>query len=550
MKRRSARIIDLILVLLILVFCTLVLNRAFGPFSSRKDPGSRSEPAAQNAASGGAGAVDSPASAGSADAPDVDSYNGRTLGTMPGSQFEAVTTERFPDSPLEYYSGVPELYAALSTKKIDGFVMSEVTMRQMSKQNPDAVWLPEVLNTRYRYLAFAKTEKGERLCAQMNELLAEYRADGTMDQMEEIWYGDDDSAKDLETSQESGGGEILHVGVSATDEPYNYIKDNELTGFNIDLVTRFAKKYGYQIEYTDMAPEGLLPGLTTGRFDMLATALSYTEERAQIVLFSEPVMQFDSVLAVRKEDTNLSGGSTGAAGTDSSQNFWQKISGSFERNFIREQRWKLILSGIGTTCLITVLAVLFGSLLAFGICMLCRSGSRVGDLLCRGYVRILQGTPMVVLLLILYYIVFFDASTDAVWVAVTGFSLHFGAYASQTLQSGIDSVSPGQREAALALGYTENQTFFHFVFPQAVRKILPVYRGEITTLLKGTAVAGYISVRDLTKMSDIIRSRTYESFFPLIATAVIYFALAWILSVLFDQIMKGLDPNGRKRRWH
>ena len=96
----------------------------------------------------------------------------------------------------------------------------------------------------------------------------------------------------------------------------------------------------------------------------------------------------------------------------------------------------------------------------------------------------------------------------------------------------------------------KNQTFFHFIFPQAVRKILPVYRGEITTLLKGTAVAGYISVRDLTKMSDIIRSRTNESFFPLIATAVIYFALAWILSVLFDQIMKGLDPSGRKRRWH
>ena len=321
--------------------------------------------------------------------------------------------------------------------------------------------------------------------------------------------------------------------------------------FNIDLVTRFAKKYGYQIEYTDMAPEGLLAGLTTGRFDMLATALSYTEERAQIVLFSEPVIQFDSVLAVRKEDTEASAATgSGAAGTGSSQNFWQKICGSFERNFIREQRWKLILSGIGTTCLITVLAVLFGSVLAFGICMLRRSGSRVGDLLCRGYVRILQGTPMVVLLLILYYIVFSDVPMDAVWVAVAGFSLHFGAYASQTLQSGIDSVSPGQREAALALGYTENQTFFHFIFPQAVRKILPVYRGEITTLLKGTAVAGYISVRDLTKMSDIIRSRTNESFFPLIATAVIYFALAWILSVLFDQIMKGLDPSGRKRRWH
>jgi len=165
-------------------------------------------------------------------------------------------------------------------------------------------------------------------------------------------------------------------------------------------------------------------------------------------------------------------------------------------------------------------------------------------------VKIMQGMPMVVLLLILYYVIFADSSLAAMWVAVIGFSLHFGAYNSETLRSGIASVPPGQREAALALGYTENEAFYHFILPQAVNHIMPVYVGEVISLLKGTAVAGYISVQDLTKVSDIIRSRTYEAFFPLIATALIYFLLAWIIGQLLNMVLRRINPRfegGKKK---
>ena len=104
-------------------------------------------------------------------------------------------------------------------------------------------------------------------------------------------------------------------------------------------------------------------------------------------------------------------------------------------------------------------------------------------------------------------------------------------------------MAPGQREAALALGYSENQAFLEFILPQAIKRVLPVYQSEVIALLKGTAVAGYISVQDLTKMSDIIRSRTYEAFFPLILTAVIYFLLSWGISVLLTAVMKRFDSR-------
>lgn len=128
-----------------------------------------------------------------------------------------------------------------------------------------------------------------------------------------------------------------------------------------------------------------------------------------------------------------------------------------------------------------------------------------------------------------------------------GFSLNFAAYTSETLRSGIESIDSGQREAALALGYSEHQAFFRFIFPQAAVWQLPVYRGEIISLLKNTSIVGYIAIQDLTKMSDIIRSRTFEAFFPLIVTAIIYFILAWIISLILKTVLKQIDPRLKKR---
>ena len=470
----------------------------------------------------------------------MEQYNGKTLGAMPGSLSEDIIVERFPDSPILYYTATPELYTALVTGKIDGFVSSRIILNQLAKAHNNITWFPEVLRTGYRYLGFAKTAKGEKLRAQMDEMLLEYQEDGTMEALENIWYGDDESLKVIDDSGLTGENGTLQVGICATDEPYNYYKGNKLTGFNVDVVTRFARRYGYALEYTDTNnPSSLLIGLTTGKFDMLAFAISYSEERAQTMLFSEPVVRFENHLVVRMGDKPEGAQQVVAERAG----LFERIVESFEKTFIREKRWKLILEGIWNTTLITFMAVLLGTALALAICLFRRTGSRLANIISNIYVKIMQGMPMVVLLLILYYLIFGDSSLSALWVAVIGFSLHFGAYNSETLRSGIASVPPGQREAALALGYTENETFYHFILPQAVNHILPVYMGEIISLLKGTAVSGYISVQDLTKVSDIIRSRTYEAFFPLIATALIYFLLAWIIHRLLNMAMKRIDPR-------
>jgi polar amino acid transport system substrate-binding protein len=159
-----------------------------------------------------------------------------------------------------------------------------------------------------------------------------------------------------------------------------------------------------------------------------------------------------------------------------------------------------------------------------------------------------DGMPGVVLLMIFYYVIFGGVSISGAWVSVIAFTLVFGSAVYSMLETGVGAIDKGQTEAACALGYTDRQAFFRVVLPQAVPHILPSYTGQVTSLIKATAVVGYIAVQDLTKMGDIIRSRTYEAFFPLITVAVLYFILAGILSFAVKRIGRLLDtkqrPNG------
>ena len=205
----------------------------------------------------------------------------------------------------------------------------------------------------------------------------------------------------------------------------------------------------------------------------------------------------------------------------------------------------LFLEGIGTTLLITVLAILFGTALGFWAFLLCRQGNPVANGIARFLVWLVQGMPMVVLLMILYYIVFGNLSITGTAVSVIGFTLVFAAAVFSMVKAGVATVDRGQAEAAWALGYSNRRAFFRVVLPQAMPHIMPVYRGEITTLIKATAIVGYVAVQDLTKMGDIVRSRTYEAFFPLIAVAVIYFLLAGLLTALVKRIEFRTDPRRR-----
>ena len=148
--------------------------------------------------------------------------------------------------------------------------------------------------------------------------------------------------------------------------------------------------------------------------------------------------------------------------------------------------------------------------------------------------------------MILYYIVFRSGGIGPVPVAIVGFALNFGAYSAETFRSGMNAIDPGQLEAAAAMGFSKWRSFLYISLPQAVRHVLPVYKGDIISIIKDTSIVGYIAIQDLTKVSDIIRGRTYEAFFPLVATAVIYFLLAYSISELVGLVERRIDPQRRR----
>lgn len=218
----------------------------------------------------------------------------------------------------------------------------------------------------------------------------------------------------------------------------------------------------------------------------------------------------------------------------------------FFLNFIKDNRWKYITGGLKTTLTITFLAVIMGIIIGFLIAVVRSSHDKTGKLkilngVCNVYLTIIRGTPVVVQLLIVYFVIFGSVNINKIVVAVIAFGINSGAYVAEIIRSGIMSVDNGQFEAGRSIGFTYTQTMIYIILPQAFKNVLPALANEFIVLLKETSVAGYIALEDLTKGGDIIRSRTYDAFMPLIGVAVIYL----IMVMIFNYFVKCLERRLR-----
>ena len=219
-------------------------------------------------------------------------------------------------------------------------------------------------------------------------------------------------------------------------------------------------------------------------------------------------------------------------------NIMGSIAESFTNNLITEDRYRMILDGLQVTLLITFCAAIFGTLLGGLVCWMRMSRRKWVSTTAKVYIDIMRGTPVLVLLMLMYYVVMAPVNATGIVVAIVTFALNMAAYVSEMLRTAIEGIDRGQTEAGLALGYTRRQTFFKIVLPQVVKAVMPVYQGEVISLLKGTSIVGYIAVADMTRASDLIRSRTFDAFFPLIVTAIIYFIMAWLIGLLLTSLVQ------------
>ncbi len=221
----------------------------------------------------------------------------------------------------------------------------------------------------------------------------------------------------------------------------------------------------------------------------------------------------------------------------------------FYTNFIKEDRYLYLVKGLGNTLLITFFAIIIGVALGFLVAIIRSTYAKTGKLkvlnaLCNLYLTVIRGTPMMIQLLIMFYIIFVN-SNNKILVAVIAFGFNSGAYVAEIVRSGIMSIDQGQFEAGRSLGFSYPQTMWFIIMPQAFKNVLPALANEFIVLLKETSICGYIGLMDLTRGGDIIRSRTYEAFMPLIAVAIIYLILVVGLTALVGKLERRLRASER-----
>ena len=466
-------------------------------------------------------------------------FNGKKIGVLTGTPLEAVGEEFFPDSELLYFNSYPDCSAALLSGTIAAYLADEPSAKMTHFEQPKINYIPERFTENNYAFAFRKNdEESAALCREFNTFLEGIMSDGTIKEIEDTWFGTDESKKTVDMSDLTGENGTLTVAPTSTDMPWSFMKDNKNVGYDIDIVTRFCRENGYALKIMDVDFAGRIPALESGKCDF-TTDMNVTPEREEEVLFSNPTADGGVVLVTKSEVLGNDGAYKSFTVLD--------IKDSFEKTFIREDRYKLFFSGVGITLLITVLSIVFGTALGFAVYMAVRNGNRVANAIADLFSWIIQGLPVVVLLMILYYIIFARTDMGGVVVSIIAFTLVFGAGVLGMLKSATGAVDSGQNEAAYALGYSDRRAFFRIILPQALPHFLPAYKGEVVALLKATAIVGYIAVQDLTKMGDIVRGRTYEAFFPLIAVAVIYFILEGILIFAVSRIEINRDPRRRKK---
>ena len=466
----------------------------------------------------------------------IHELDGKRVAIMTGSPQDEAVRQCVKDVELLYFNSNTDCLMALREKKADFYVNNTIQFPFVRQEYPEFSYINEAVIVYQNGAIFSKNDRCKALRDEFNAFLAEITESGRLDELKEYWLNPRDwETLDIPDSGEKG---TVHMCTCTAMKPFAFVYNNHYAGFDIAVVAEFCRDCGYGLDIKDADFSGMISGIATGKFDVAAGQIAWTEERAKSAYYSELYVEQTMVPFVRTADY-VEGLDSG----DEDVSFWDSVQNSFRRTFIDEDRWQIVLEGLGVTLLITVFGFVLANLFGALFCAMTLSDNRVLRVIADIYSRIMQGTPIVVILMILYYIIFGNSDLSGVVISIFGFGLSTGAYLAQIFSGSIQSIDRGQTEAALTLGLTKFRAFTGIVLPQAIRAMLPGYFSQLIALMKGTSIVGYIAVQDLTKAGDIIRSSTYEAFFPLIASAVIYFIISSLLLSLLKAIQKKLSPR-------
>jgi len=463
----------------------------------------------------------------------MDELVGHKLGLMEGSVQAAYAEANLKERGVElvYCPSIPDGLMAVRQGTADVFFGNPLaTFNEAFKSQHMKICL--LFDEIEANTAFGLKKGNDALRTDLDSFIDSLKTSGKMEEILDRWLSTENTdfhdtyRLDPVPSVPSEGGNILRIGISGNNPPATIMVDNKWTGYEIELLQMFALSKGYQLKVTSYTFNNLIPAVNSGMEDIIASTLIINDERKQKIDFTHPTLCLSTALIVADPDYRPSG------------SIGQRIKSSAYASLIKENRWKLIVEGFKATIIISFFSLILGSILGGLVCSFRMSRRKWKQALSKAYIYIMRNTPILVFIMIMFYVVFAGSGLSPVTVAILAFSMNSAAFIAEIYRAGIQSVDAGQAEAARALGFTDIQSFIYIVVPQAAKKSLPVFTSECITLLKGTSIVGYISIIDLTKASDLIRSSSFEAFFPLLIITVIYFILASLITFALDRVVR------------
>ncbi len=467
----------------------------------------------------------------------ADDLPGARIGVQLGTVADVYASDYEGDeegSVVERYNKTADAIQALKQNKVDCVITDEQPAKAYTADEPGLSILDDPFAIEDFAICIAKDN--EELLTKVNEALSEIIAEGTMEKITENYIGDDTKGKspyESPTGQTYENGKLV-VATNATFPPYEYYEDGEIVGIDMDLARAIGDKLHMEVELNDMEFDSIINAVNSAKANIGLAGMTKTEERLKAINFSEPYTQSTQVMIVNNQK---GGGSF-------------NLAESFTRCFITESRWTFIVNGLVNTIIIAACAILIGLILGFLVAIVRVTHDKNGGLtvlngICRIYLTIFRGTPIMIQLLIIYYVVFQAVNINKLVVAIIAFGINSGAYIAEIMRGGIMSIDDGQMEAGRSLGLSYQQTMTGIILPQAIKNVLPALANEFIALIKETSICGYIGLTDLTRGGDVIRSITYEAFLPLIAVAIIYLVIVELLSMGVGKLEQGLRRNER-----
>lgn len=451
------------------------------------------------------------------------------IGALIGTTFQKSIHSVYPQAQILYYENLSLMCLALKKGQIDAFVCMSNGSNDLLSKNPGIrhYQTPVALHDTSA-MVFRQTDLVLEI--QFNTFLDSIKANGTLERIRNNWFAADAPRKEYHPTVTQG--EPINVGVETGQSFSTLLIDDEVTGFEPELLLRFGDYINRPVHLVEMRSVGMIPALLSGRLDMIANNVTPTLARSKNLLFSQPYDIYPVCFCVY--DPSII--------SEQKAPFGETV----KQNIFEEKRYMLILEGLLNTLIITFLSIVFGYLGGL-LLVIAKQRGRITKRFAEFYCEFIESIPIVVLLLFMFYVVFATSHMSAMTVAVITFSLYFTVGAADAIERSADSVDKGQLEAGVAMGFKQLQVLAYILVPQAADEFFSQFRNKAVGLIENTSIVGFIAIKDMTMVTDLIRSQTYNSLIPLAIVAALYFGIAFGITKSFE-IMAGKFSYKKRNR--